>query len=151
MQLKETAMRIEKTSDLKEIARVLSDSGHWVSEVPDLFGAEWMLAKSKNGVVGCFLVQRMSVFEIRVHIAMLTAFRGVGSYYACLAFLDWFSEECDERVNKLTVEIPKTDDSCIRLVMSMGLKKEGVNKESVMENGKYIDQVILGITRREVA
>lgn len=144
-------MKIEETKDMDTISRILMDSGHWVDDVPELFGASWMLAKSKNGIVGCFLIQRMSVFEIRVHIAVLRKYRGIGSYYSCMAFLDWFAGECDERINKLTVEIPKIDESCIRLVKAMGLREEGVNRESVMEDGKYVDQIVLGITRREVS
>jgi len=52
-------------------------------------------------------------------------------------------------IQRLSVTIPTMYFATIRLVHDIGFKQEGRKRESLLLNGKWIDQYLFGLTRRE--
>ena len=149
---KKSDMLVELASDMDAVLDIMKESGQWLAEMsPQIYGVFWLMAKRGNRNVGCFLMQRMSVFEVRAHICMRPMHRGKTTHNAVMALLDWFAHRSEDRICKLTVEIPESSDDVIRLASFCGFQKEGFNRESIMINGKVEGQHVLGITREEAS
>jgi len=52
-------------------------------------------------------------------------------------------------IQRMSVTLPPMYFATIRLVNEIGFKQEGRKRESLLLNGKWIDQYLFGLTRRE--
>ena len=51
----------------------------------------------------------------------------------------------------MNATIPEYNEGAIRLAIEAGFTKEGVNRKSIMRDGKVYDQHEFGITRKEAS
>lgn len=154
-------MTLETTDNLNLIREILTDPDCWNACSEDGQDAEsfeikasnvidWIVARNASGeLAGCLKVNRVTLSEVEAHIAIKKRNRGVFSSSVVVGLLRIFVNDMDKRINKLTAQVPSYNKACIRLAVAMGFKKEGINRESVMKNGKFYDQARMGITRKE--
>lgn len=153
-------MTLELTSDLDLVREILTSHDVWegVSEDNQDKGdfaltedsrVDWILIRSSDGnPVGCFKIERRSLSEVEAHIAILPKGRGYLSFRAVVELIKAFRTRFDKRINKMTAQIPEINSACIRLAERAGFKVEGKNPASIMKDGKFIDQVRLGVIRQ---
>jgi len=156
-------MTLEPTTNFQLIKSILTQPDIWESssedgqsvdefDVIEVPCVQWLIAKTDGGeTAGCLMVERSSLSEASAHMAILKSFRGIGSASATLALLRYFVQNLDQRIHKLSVQIPEWNIACVKLAQAFSFKKEGINRQSVMKNGKLRDQICLGITREEAA
>jgi uncharacterized protein DUF2824/GNAT acetyltransferase-like protein len=65
----------------------------------------------------------------------------------CKAIIKWLFKTLP--LQRLTVQIPEIYFAPIRLVNSLGFKREGKKRQAVLIGGKWIGVFILGLTRSE--
>lgn len=99
-------------------------------------------------LIGSFSVYPEGITSLAAHIGILKPYRVAYSVLSVFSLFRWFISQ-DERVNKLNAQIPGYNTGCIKLAEHAGFKHEGINRQSIMKNGKLYDQIRFGITREE--
>jgi len=145
---------------LDEVASIMKDDDIWpfVSEdgisKKDYYPVDhpafrYLGIYVKGDLAGLFFVHPDNGFtSVRAHIAILKPFRALYALSAVGKLVEWFTTISD-RVQKMNAMIPEYNNGAIRLAIESGFKKEGVNRESIMKDGKLYDQIQFGITRKE--
>ena len=59
-------------------------------------------------------------------------------------------ENSQEKIAKINVTIPENQVKVINFAKKVGFKKEGLNRDSYLKDGKLYGQQNLGITRKEI-
>jgi len=75
-------------------------------------------------------------------------FTGEGlGYISYLAFIPFIFKKYD--LHKISLEVLSTNTRAISLYEKLGFVKEGVKREEVIKNGKYIDSIIYSLLKSE--
>ena len=100
-------------------------------------------------LAGLFFVHPDCGFtSVKAHIAILKPFRALYALGAVEKLIEWFTTLSD-RIQKMNALIPLYNKGAIRIAVESGFTEEGINRKSIMRNGKLYDQQQLGITRKE--
>ena len=123
---------------------------------PDKFDTEILLQNESIYVLGgfhnfaitsIFYYQPHNTIMYEVHSAVLPEYRGKQAIeFAKLSLDSMFTETA---CMKVITHVPEGNPAAYALARRVGMVKEGVNRASIMKNGKLIDQVFLGITKEE--
>lgn len=86
--------------------------------------------------------------KFRYGISILQEYRGKGyAKEAILLVLNYYFNEL--RFNKANAEVHEFNSKSIKLHESLGFSWEGKIRESLYVNGKYCDEYLFGITKKE--
>lgn len=103
-------------------------------------------AFNNDTFLGCFMFINFSHNEIEAH-SMLNKKGMIYSRELGRMFL----EECFSatEITRVTTYIPNDLSKAINYVKKCGFKEEGIKRDSIYRNNKLLNNVILGITRKD--
>lgn len=113
-------------------------------------GRLWLecLKDHKRMGLGCVLFESNSVLSVHIHIPKHN--RGRGTKEIGKAILNWIVKNSPNTIHKINTQIPVIYRDVIIFALSLGFKKEGVDRKSIMKDGKLLDRVCLGICFEEI-
>ena len=109
----------------------------------------YMMIMVDGKAVGVWILYPVNRSTLNLHCNILCQFRHYGKEAGKL-ILEWFIDEGPEQYQKLNAEIPVIYPEVYHFTKGFGFVDEGVNRQSIMKNGKLEDQIRLGITRDEI-
>jgi RimJ/RimL family protein N-acetyltransferase len=147
---------LKRAQDLEIVRLIITDPAvyrHMVSDgSPDLESFRpvehekvwYMIAFDDAELLGLFMLVWLSPILLDLHVCLLPNARGraLQAYRRGLEWL-WANTKC----LKVTGNTPADNRLALRVAKLAGLEVIGVNEDSLMRNGKLIDQVILGMKR----
>jgi len=152
-------MKLERIQDIEVIRQVLTDPEMWdrIREddnelenfnVPETDELLW-LGVYTDELIGLFFIHDMNHTTVQLHAHILEPFRKQYAKEAGRLVIAYFAYEMSDRINKLVAEIPVCYPDVYHFSLNNGLKDEGINRQSILKNGEYMDQHRLGITKEE--
>jgi len=108
----------------------------------------FMLILKDEDVIGVWCLHPENKTTVQIHCNILQEHRAHGKE-AALLILKFFVNEMPKNYKKLNTEIPFSYPSVYHFTRKW-LKDEGVNRQSIMKEGKLVDQWRLGATRQEI-
>lgn len=125
------------------------DMGDKLHYEPDLSTRSlWIKVFIDGNMAGMALMENYNLTTLKLHPYLLKAYRAYSrelSKELIRLFL-----KAPDFVNKLVVEIPVHRKIVYNLAKKMGFVDEGINRESFLKDGIFLDQWNLGLTRKEV-
>lgn len=149
-------MKVERTHDMRLVTQIMghpaifrhiAEDGTDRPDPIDHPGFYWMLATSDGEPVGLFLVHARGAVCYEMHTMILPAFWGAQASAAARALLAWVFTKTD--CQKLVTNVPSYNRAALRFALAHGMRQEGVNRASYLKAGQLIDQITLGITKKE--
>lgn len=110
----------------------------------------WLECERDGKRVGLSAVSTASSSVLNIHIHMPKKNRGMGTLKVGRAFLDWVVNNSASQYVKINTKVPVIYKDVIRFAHKLGFKDEGIDRLSIMKNGKLVDRLNLGITFNEV-
>lgn len=156
-------MRIERTRDAALVKAVMThpaiyphiteDGGptpeHFDPSRSVAIDAMYFLAIwDGNTNAGVFMVHPHTTITYEVHTCILPAYWGEKAKLAAHALLEWMFSQTPCR--KLITHVPIYNRVALRFAQQAGMRIEGINRASIMKNGKPMDQYLLGILKEEL-
>ena len=108
----------------------------------------WVKMEVDDELIGVYWLQPLNRWTVNIHAQILAKYREKHAFESGKAILQWFLDNTDYL--KIVGEIPDCYPDVIKFTQKFGFQIEGCNRQSVMKNGKLIDQTLLGITRAEI-
>jgi len=153
-------MKLEPIEDLEVVREILTDPEMWdrireddneieALNIPDSDELLWLGVYTDDGLAGLFFIHNLNKTTIQLHAHILEPFRKQYAKEAGKLVITYFAYEMDDRINKLIAEIPVCYPDVYQFSLNNGLKDEGINRNSILKNGEFIDQHRLGITKEE--
>lgn len=143
-----TAEEVSPILKDEEIFARIAEDGHSADGYNISMDNCFMLIVKDNIVIGVWCLYPVNKTTLNIHCNVLKDYREHGKEAGRL-ILEWFSTECPEQYQKLNAEIPIIYPEVYHFTKSFGFRDEGINRTSIMKNGKIVDQWRLGITREE--
>lgn len=149
-------MKIHRTHDMELVATIMghpaifkhiAEDGTVSPEPIDHPGFFWLAAYHGPHIAGMFLVHPVSTVCYEMHTMILPSFWGDPASAAAQALLEWVFTQTP--CEKLVTRIPVYNRAARRFALTNGMQQEGVNRQSFLRNNELIDQINLGITRKE--
>ncbi len=149
-------MIVSRTHDMAVVAQIMghpsifphvAEDGTDKPEPVDHPGFYWMLATKGGDPAGLFLVHARGAVCYEMHTMILPDFRGAPACAAAQALLTWAFTELD--CQKMVTSVPEYNRAALRFALANGMRHEGVNRASFLRRGALIDQITLGITKKE--
>jgi RimJ/RimL family protein N-acetyltransferase len=105
------------------------------------------VAESEGLLIGFVMIygQDMRVYSKtrNIAIAVIKKYWGLGVGSALMSqAIDWSKKN---KVHRLELDVWANNDSAIRLYEKFGFKKDGLKKESILINKKFVDVVSMGL------
>lgn len=107
----------------------------------------WMLVQEGAEVLGVFLVHPVTSYCYEMHTCLLPEAWGPRAIEAARMLADWAFSQTP--CLKLVTNVPEYNRLALRFAKAGGGKQEGINRASFMRDGKMLDQIVLGITKKE--
>lgn len=105
----------------------------------------------KNGeIIGVWIFYPVNSSTLNIHANMLKKYRKYAGDAVNLA-LNWFCSHSPDQYVKLNAEIPVIYEDVYKFTKRAGFTDEGLNRLSILKNGKLVDQYRLGLTRSEAS
>lgn len=153
-------MKLEPIQDAEIVKEILTDPEMWarISEddndievftVPISEGILWLGVYTDDGLIGLFYIHDINFTTVQLHAHILEPYRKQYAKEAGRLVIAYFANEMSDRINKLIAEIPVCYPDVYHFSLNNGLKDEGINRQSTLKNGEYMDQHRLGITKEE--
>ena len=149
-------MQIQPTTDTALIRSVVTDKAVWphVSDdgadletyQPPIDGVLW-LGVFDGECLGAYMVHQHNAITWEIHTCLLPQAWGEKARQAGRLVLDWIF--ANTACQKLITQVPQTNPLALRYAKRCGLVVEGNNRQSFLKNGQAIDQIQLGITKKE--
>jgi len=110
---------------------------------------QWLVIHIDNNIAGIIRVYCQSTCAIEYHPYMYKTYR---KHFREMTrvFYEWFLTGTPEDILKINVMIPECYKSTINASRKVGFILEGVNRDSYRLDGKVYNQIMSGITRKEV-
>lgn len=105
----------------------------------------WLVCYYYDVPMGLASVRGESTSVVGVHIYIPKSNRGIHTKSIGLEVLRWIKSNARPQVHKVSTKIPVIHKDVIRFAHSLGFKDEGVDRLSMMKNGKLIDRLNLGM------
>lgn len=151
---------VERSYDIEEINSVFTHPDIWAtiaednqqpeSFLPDAVRDVYMGVYVDGGLIGFYAFKVLSSAELDIHAQILPQHRKKHALASGRAILEWFYNHAPTRFVKLTAQVPFKYPNVKNFCESVGLKVEGINKQSYRKDGQIFDKWHLGITREEV-
>lgn len=107
----------------------------------------WLEIQERGRLVGIVVLEGMSqIVDAEAHVLFMDR-ELADKVPICKAIIRWLFATFP--FQRLTVQIPETYFAPIRLVNSLGFKREGKKRQAVLISGKWVDVFILGLLRSE--
>ena len=149
-------MRIEPTCDEELIRGIVTHPAIWPhvsddgsqleSYSPPMDGAAWLRVVDRE-TLGVYMIHQHNAVTFEIHTCLLPAAWGGKARQAGNLVLDWIFT--NTQCQKLITQVPETNKLALRYAQRCGLVVEGKNRQSFLKNGELIDQIQLGITKKE--
>lgn len=148
-------MELTRTHDMELVKAIMAHPAIWphihedgVSEPDPLDheGFHWLLV-SDGSPAGVFLAHPQRALCWEVHTALLPRIWGAGSAMAARMLLAYLFHEVG--CAKVVTNVPATNRAALRFAKASGMRVEGTNRASFLKGGELLDQIMLGITRKE--
>ena len=155
-------IKLEVSDDYEKITKILTSDEMWPRISEDGQKKEdlviepspvfiWLMIRTDRGkCLGLFYLHYLNLSTIQGHIHIIKEYRARYAGAVGKAMLKWIDKELDSRVNKIIAEIPVIYKDVYHYVKKHGFSDEGLNRQSILKNGKFVDQYRLGITREEI-
>jgi len=153
-------VELSLTTDMELVRAVMTEKDIWDRAAED--GVEqddwfpgydsmtaWLLCVEDDNIIGVILMHTDTSVSIKMHPYLRTEYRQKGREMMRV-FYEWVLENAQSQINKISVTIPFNQAKVINFAKKVGFKKEGINRQSYLKDGKLIDMQNLGITPREV-
>jgi RimJ/RimL family protein N-acetyltransferase len=149
-----------RTTDAEFIRRVMTNRRIWrhiaddhsgdpAAFEPPMLDAVYYLAPEQDGrPVGVFVYHPHSVVLYEVHTCVLPQFWGPPAVRAARAGLRWMVDHTPCR--KVITFVPAGNKAALHFARRVGMTDEGINRASFLQEGRLIDQTLLGITGDEI-
>jgi len=111
---------------------------------------DYYIIELENEKIGYFRLSNHSIENKNIYVGMDIAkeYQGKGyGYYVFNKFIDYLFDVYD--LNKVSLEVLKTNQKAIRLYEKLGFIYEGEKREEVLKGNKYINSLIFSILKRE--
>jgi RimJ/RimL family protein N-acetyltransferase len=125
----------------------LEDTKKWILSLK----IPYYIVKENENYIGYFRISNLSDTNKNVYIGMDLdkIYRGKGlafdSYTKFIPFLfDLYS------LNKISLEVLSTNKIAYNLYVKLGFVVDGVRRQEVYKNGKYVDSIIMSILKSEM-
>jgi len=124
-----------------------------IQETADWFQEEnpdYYIIELENEKIGYFRLSNHSIENKNIYVGMDIAkeYQGKGyGYYIFDKFIDYLFDVYD--LNKVSLEVLKTNQKAIRLYEKLEFIYEGEKREEVLKGDKYINSLIFSILKRE--
>ena len=134
-------------SVLAQMVEEISEYGYNFEQFdPNVIEESWIAIHDNEEIQAIYNFHAMNSSTLMIHSHVLKQFRKdslkLGQealrYFAITGY------------NKLVVEVPAIHRHIRIYLLRLGFTFEGINRESYLKNGKYIDQYRFGITRSEI-
>lgn len=122
----------------------LKETKEWFEKTSPMF----FLIERRDERVGYFRTSNYSKENRNIYIGadIHKDHRGKGLGYASyLIFVPYLFETLD--LNKISLEVLSTNEPAIKLYKKLGFVQEGVKRQEVYKNGKWVDSIIMSILR----
>lgn len=126
---------------------VTDDNSPEKVELPDHFST--LTAYVDGEPIGCLVTHWETSTTLQVHIQILPEHRKRHAMKAAQAFRQWLWDNTP--AHKITAHIGACYPNVIKFAAAIGFEVEGVNKESLLKDGFYHDQIIMGLKRWQQA
>jgi hypothetical protein len=110
---------------------------------------QWLIIYVDSDIAGIIRVFCESTCAIEYHPYMTKPYRKYFRDTTAL-FYKWFLENTPDSTVKINVMFPECFKSTLNASKKVGFIQEGVNRDSYRLDGKVYNQIMSGITRKEV-
>ena len=136
---------------MPEMWETVAEDGAIAEEyVPNVDDECWIEMLADGELVGIYRIHAHNSVCAEIHAQILPHCRKEYGKESGETVLQWFFDNAPW-YQKLVAQIPVTYPNVINFTKGQGFKEEGVNRSSYIKNGALVDQVLLGITRSEIA
>lgn len=153
-------IEIEVCHDTQYLIDVLLNDGEMYARSADDFtpddiaksfsSAVWLTGFRSLERVGLVSVRPVSSSVLNIHIHVPKQHRGKGTLEFGRQALRWVVANSNSKFFKINTKVPVIYKDVIRFAHKLGFRDEGLDRLSIMKNGKIIDRVNLGITFDEI-
>lgn len=109
----------------------------------------WLECIRDGERIGLSTIKKESSTVLKIHIHIQKQFRGKGTIEMGKLILKWVIDNT-EGFSKINTKVPVIYKDVIRFAHKLGFKDEGIDRLSIMKNGRLVDRQNLGITFGEV-
>ena len=143
-------MIVQQTFDIGRIKHLMKDvfiaSDNNESFEPRLDSLNgWVIVKDYDKIQGIAYIEQQTTSTVIFHPYLLGK-KGNGREMI-KSVLKWL---LNTKIHKVNISIPVIYQSTINTAKKLGFVDEGLNRESFLKNGEYIDQRLFGLTRSEI-
>ncbi|PXX41660.1 GNAT family N-acetyltransferase [Undibacterium pigrum] len=149
-------MKLQRTHDMKTVKEILShpaifphihEDGLKEIEPPDSEEFHWILISDQEGAAGVYMVHYHNQSCVEMHTCLLPRIWGAKANDSVKLLSEYLFHQLG--VRKVITNVPAYNKLALRFAKTNGMKIEGINRESYLKDGKLIDQIMLGMTRKE--
>lgn len=122
----------------------LQETKQWFEKTSPMF----FLIERRGEKIGYFRTSNYSKENRNIYIGadIHKDYRGKGlGYSSYLFFVPYLFETLD--LNKISLEVLSTNEPAIKLYKKLGFVQEGIKRQEVYKNGKWVDSIIMSILR----
>ena len=101
------------------------------------------LAKAGELTVGFIAIRYMKVNIVQLSGGFISGFRGKAAKDAITHFIDLLFKN---GVIKIVGEVLPENKQCLVMARTLGFKREGVNRASIIVGNRLVDQIYVGLT-----
>lgn len=109
----------------------------------------WMILNEGN-TIGYFRLSNHSFVNKNIYIGADIAPEFIGKGFAKEAyklFISFLFKEYE--LNKISLEVLSTNERAISLYNKLGFKQEGIKRQEVLKEDKFVDSIIMSILKEE--
>lgn len=144
--------------DMDYIKSVMLDPEMWErcaddytdESVIDKAQCVWLICYYYDVPMGLASVRGESTSVVNVHIYIPKSNRGRHTKSIGIEVLRWIKGVAKPHIHKVNTKIPVIHKDVIRFAHSLGFKDEGIDRLSMMKNGKLIDRLNLGMALGDI-
>jgi hypothetical protein len=142
-----TAEEVKEVVSSPDLLPMLVEDGFSGDFEPDM-NQVWLLFEDDEDIIGIFNFTHITSICFEMHPMIYKKYR---LKYArqCMDWAFMFFLETDK--NKIIVQIPSDRPELVNFAKHHGFIEEGINRDSVMKEGKIMNIIQLGITKSEIA
>lgn len=148
-------MIIKRTFDSKVIDSVLKhdeirpyitdDGTDGFFDYPINSNIYYLAFYDNDNIAGLFMLYPQNSSTLEVHINTLPDYRGAKGLEAARLGVEWVFKNTN--FHKINGNVPVYNERALEFSKKTGFEIEGINKNSIMKDGKLYDQIYFGIER----
>lgn len=124
---------------------IIDDSTDGFIDYPIIDEIYYLAAYEDDEIVGLFVLHPMNNNVLQGHTSVLPKYRGKKALEAIKSGIDWVFKNTE--YDKIIGITPIYNKKAVAYSKKAGFEIEGINKKSIMKNGKLHDQIYFGLRR----